>query len=186
MKKLAAPLFVLCVLLSLLTGCGQPASRQGQHSAVDILTGGSFYLRYTSTWVFADGRPVEFVEIGDGPFRLQQYENDGDTILTVTEGNVSKVYLNGEFLQETQLPETDGKALQMRDTSKSGDIALEEEALTYEEYSCVYNGSEFTLRLLFAGESLWGIQYGDEGGYIKILELSGDIPEAYRSLYKSA
>lgn len=176
------------VVLVFMTACGlnsqDPQQLRGA-AAVDILTGDRYCFRYTSKWIFADGQPVEFLEIKDGSLRLQKYDDpDGDPIVTLMENGSSMVFINGEFAQEIQAPETNGDlSLEMRYNGKNGTVTLEETPLSFEEYSCSYNKSDFTLRFLFSNDELWGIRYDDDDRYIRVLELTGTIPEKYQALY---
>lgn len=181
---LAAVVLVFIIIYSL---NNQNTPQLHATTAVDTLTGNRYCLRYTSKWIFSDEQPVEFVEIKDGPLRFQKYDNyDGSSIITLTENGISKVFVNGDLLQEIQEPETNGETpVKMRYNGKRGTITLEDTPLSFEEYSCTYNKSDFTLRFLFFNESLWGIQYGDDGHYVKVLELTESIPEEYKKLYKS-
>lgn len=181
-------LAAVAVFLVFMTACGlnnQDPQQLHSAAAADILTSDQYCFRYTSKWIFSDERPVEFLEIKDGSLRLQKYDDpDGNPIVTLTENGVSKVFLNGEFLQEIQEPEPSGElSLEMRYNGKTGAVTLEETSLSFEEYSCTYNKSSFTLRFLFSNDGLWGIQYDDDGRYIRILELTGTIPEGYQELY---
>lgn len=186
-KRLVLAAAVLVVML-VMTACGrgeQSGSPPRSGPAAELLGGERFYLRYTTTELFADQRPTEFVEVKDGSLRLQKYEgDDGEPIVTLTENGISWVYIGGEFVQEIRQPEAAAAPAQLQYTGKTGKLKLEETALSSEEYSCSDNGTDFTLKFLFSGEELWGIEYGEDGRYVRVLELTREIPAEVAALYR--
>ena len=143
------------------------------------LRSGCYYME-CGAWLLNTPEPTRLELARDGSSTFQRYRQaDGQTVTSVTRDGISRVFSDGELLQETRdsttwAPDYAG----LKDTGGRGTVTLEGEQFTYEEYRL--EGER--LRFLFQGEELRGLHTGDRDYYTRIVTLSPDIPAEIQTM----
>lgn len=141
----------------------------------EILRSGRYYMDCSVPWLLNQPEPVELELARDGEVTFQRYPvEDGPLVSTARDGTI-KVWLNGELLEESRgrMDNTAPDYSGMRYLGEEGRISLEGQDLAYAAY---INGNT-RLRLLFAGDTLWGLQSQGSDNVTRVLSLTGEIPQ---------
>lgn len=156
----------------------------------EILSSNIYYMKYISKFLLANNEPTIIEEAVKESFSAERYIMNGQTLLTVEDGKSAKVYYNNELIEQLEINSFAPSVVTRFDNLKyaniSGNITIEGILLSFEEYVYAsHNNATNSIRFLYKQNNLWGLQYPASGQYVKILELSMNIPKDFDKYFSS-